>query len=96
MDALGPDLLPDYELIARQFEHRQRDKSPAEKLFIRITGLEMKMEQYRAGEHFVNEVVRARGIAFMNQAWSAPANLPTLREIYNPEEWITRAAAIAA
>jgi coenzyme F420 biosynthesis associated uncharacterized protein len=90
MDALGPDMLPDYSLIARQFEARQQRKGQAEKLFIKITGLEMKLEQYRIGEHFVDCVVREHGIAFMNRAWECAENLPTLREIYRPEEWVAR------
>ncbi|MBV8086958.1 MAG: zinc-dependent metalloprotease, partial [Chloroflexi bacterium] len=93
MDALGPHLLPDYSRIAAQFERRQQDKSPAEKLFIRMTGLEMKMEQYRIGERFVNEVVRARGVAFTNRVWQGPGWLPNLREVYEPSRWIARAEA---
>jgi coenzyme F420 biosynthesis associated uncharacterized protein len=95
MDALGPEMLPDYALIAAQFEARQEQKSQAEKLFVKITGLEMKLEQYRAGERFVDHVVKARDTAFMNRAWSGPETLPTLREIYAPDEWIDRIAAAA-
>jgi coenzyme F420 biosynthesis associated uncharacterized protein len=90
MDALGPDMLPDYSLISAQFERRQQRKGQAEKLFIKMTGLEMKMEQYRAGEAFVDHVVRARDIAFMNRAWESPETLPSLREIYEPGEWVAR------
>jgi len=94
MDALGPDMLPDYELIARQFEARQERKSQAERLFVKLTGLEMKLEQYRIGERFVEHVVRERGIGFMNRAWEGPQNLPSLREIYDPEEWVTRLSGV--
>lgn len=90
MDALGPEMLPDYELIAGQFERRQQRKGPAEKLFVRMTGLEMKMEQYRIGEQFVDAVVRERGIGFMNHAWEGPTSLPTLAEIYDPPLWVER------
>jgi coenzyme F420 biosynthesis associated uncharacterized protein len=89
-DALGPDMLPDYSRIAQQFESRQQRKGQAEKLFIKMTGLEMKLEQYRIGELFVDQVVRERGIAFMNRAWERPENLPSLREIHHPEDWISR------
>lgn len=90
MDALGPEMLPDYERIAAQFERRQQQKGPAEKLFVRLTGLEIKLEQYRVGEQFVDHVVRAKGLTFMNQVWETPESLPTLREIYAPGEWIAR------
>jgi coenzyme F420 biosynthesis associated uncharacterized protein len=90
MDALGPEMLPDYAEIARKFEVRQQQKSQAELLFVRLTGLEMKLEQYRAGEKFVDHVVKDRGLAFMNKAWQGPEHLPTLREIYEPQLWIQR------
>jgi len=90
MDALGPEMLPDYGLISSQFERRHERKTRGEKLFIRATGLEMKMEQYRIGELFVNDVVHARGVAFMNKVWDGPERLPALREIYHPAEWVDR------
>jgi coenzyme F420 biosynthesis associated uncharacterized protein len=94
MDALGPEMLPDYQHIAAQFEARQQRKSQGERLFIRMTGMEMKLEQYRAGEKFVDYVVRERGIGFMNRAWEGPETLPTLREIYEPAGWITRLSEV--
>ena len=90
MDALGPRLLPDYAAIARRFEQRQEHKGQAERVFMRLTGLEMKMEQYRVGQRFVDEVVRQRGIAFMNRAWRDPESLPGPSEIVHPDEWIAR------
>jgi coenzyme F420 biosynthesis associated uncharacterized protein len=90
MDALGPEMLPDYARIATQFEARQQRKSQAEKLFIRLTGLELKLEQYRVGEAFVDSIVRSRGIEFMNRVWESAEALPTLREIYEPAAWIER------
>ncbi len=42
------------------------------------------------GEQFVDRVVRERGIDFMNRVWEGPDTLPTLKEIYEPEEWIIR------
>ncbi|HLG70662.1 MAG TPA: zinc-dependent metalloprotease [Chloroflexota bacterium] len=90
MDALGPDMLPDYSTIAAQFERRHERKSQAERLFVRMTGLEMKMEQYRIGEAFVNQIVADKGIAFMNRIWEGPESLPSLREIYDPSSWVAR------
>jgi uncharacterized protein (DUF2342 family) len=83
-------MLPDYERIAGQFELRQARKGQAEKLFIQLTGLEMKLEQYRVGESFVDHIVRQRGIGFMNRVWECADNLPTLSEIHNPGSWVQR------
>ncbi|MGH2519758.1 MAG: zinc-dependent metalloprotease, partial [Chloroflexota bacterium] len=90
MDVLGPEMLPDYAHISHAFEGRDRKRGSAEKLFVRLTGLELKMEQYKAGERFVDAVVAAHGIAAMNRAWEGPANLPHLREIYHPQLWLDR------
>jgi coenzyme F420 biosynthesis associated uncharacterized protein len=94
MNAVGRDLMPDYTYIARRFESRQKNRSTAEQLFIRLTGLDMKMEQYRLGEAFINEVVRLRGHATARRVWEGPALLPTLDEIRDPRSWLTRIDAI--
>src|SRR5207237_5480229 len=54
MNNVGRDLLPHFNLIHERVEHRQRQRSQAEQLFLRITGLSLKMEQYRLGERFVD------------------------------------------
>ncbi len=90
MNAVGRDLMPDYDQIARRFEQRQRHKSPAEQFFIKLTGLDMKMEQYRLGESFINAVVRLRGDRFAHRVWEGPEMLPTMDELRNPDEWVAR------
>ena len=62
----------------------------AEELFLRITGLKMKMEQYRLGEAFADRVVELRDIQFLNRAWQAPENLPSEMEIKTPDRWVAR------
>jgi Uncharacterized conserved protein len=57
---------------------------------MRLTGLDLKMEQYAAGERFVTVVLAERGRPFLNQVWSGPAQLPDLDEIRHPERWIAR------
>jgi coenzyme F420 biosynthesis associated uncharacterized protein len=90
MNGVGRDLLPSYEMIHTRFERRQRDRTPAEKLFIRLTGLDLKMEQYRLGEAFINRVVESRGHAFAQRVWSSADALPTMAELRQPELWIER------
>jgi putative hydrolase len=90
MNHVGRDLLPNFELIHQRVEHRQRERSQVEQLFLKITGLSLKMEQYRQGERFVDFVVRERGIGFANQAWRSAEVLPTEAEIRDPERWIRR------
>jgi coenzyme F420 biosynthesis associated uncharacterized protein len=96
MNAVGRDLMPDFNQISRRFERRQREKSNAERLFIRLTGLDMKLEQYRLGEAFINEVVRQRGHAFAQRVWDGPGFLPSLPELREPGRWVERVEAAHA
>jgi coenzyme F420 biosynthesis associated uncharacterized protein len=90
MNAVGGRLLPSYSTIKERIEERAARRGAAEKLFIRITGLALKMEQYRLGESFINSVVAERGIAVANRIWEGPDMLPTLEELRNPSAWIER------
>src|ERR671933_813105 len=93
MNNVGRALLPNFELIHERVENRQRQRSQVEVAFLKITGLSLKMEQYRLGERFVDEVVRQRGISFANRAWESPEALPSEAEIRDPERWIGRMEA---
>lgn len=95
MNAVGKDLLSNYELISRKFEERQRQRSQADQLFARLTGLDVKMEQYRQGEEFINAVVAERGHDFAHKVWDKPEHLPTMREIRQPTLWIARIDSLA-
>jgi coenzyme F420 biosynthesis associated uncharacterized protein len=90
MNAVGQRLLPSYDIIRERIEQRAARRSPAEKLFIKITGLALKMEQYKMGESFINQVVAERGVSVANRVWEGPAMLPTMEELRNPSAWIER------
>jgi coenzyme F420 biosynthesis associated uncharacterized protein len=90
MNAVGRDLLSDYDSISRKFEHRQQHRSYAEQLFARLTGLDMKIEQYRQGQRFVDEIVQTHGHDFALMVWDRPENLPSLDEIKDPQSWVRR------
>ncbi|HEX2193552.1 MAG TPA: zinc-dependent metalloprotease [Candidatus Limnocylindria bacterium] len=90
MNAAGARLLPGFAEIHERFERRNEGRSAIERAIMRITGLDLKMEQYEAGERFVTAVIAARGRAFLNQVWQGPDRLPTLTEIRQPADWIAR------
>lgn len=94
MNAVGRDLLPNYERIARRFEARQRQKTPAEQLFARLTGLNLKMEQYRLGEIFIDTIAKERGHDVARRVWDGPEFLPSMEEIRQPSRWLTRVDAL--
>jgi coenzyme F420 biosynthesis associated uncharacterized protein len=90
MNAAGERLLPGFRQLHERFERRNERRGALERAFMRLTGLDLKMEQYVAGERFVDAVIKARGRTFLNQVWSGPERLPGLDEIREPERWIRR------
>ncbi|MCL6554436.1 MAG: zinc-dependent metalloprotease, partial [Firmicutes bacterium] len=53
MADLGPRLVPGGEEIGRRLVERRAQRTPWERAILRLTGLDLKLEQYRAGERFV-------------------------------------------
>ena len=90
MNVVGKELLPSYEVITRKFEQRQRERTMIDHLFARLTGLAVKMEQYRLGEAFINRIVAERGHDGVRRIWDGPEFLPTMEEIRAPERWLSR------
>jgi len=96
MNSMGRDMLPHFQDIEEQIESRSRRRSAAELFFLRVTGLQMKMDQYRLGAAFVDHIVADRGITFLNRVWEGPENLPTEDEIKNPDRWSERMSVVTA
>jgi coenzyme F420 biosynthesis associated uncharacterized protein len=90
MNAAGARILPNFTEIHDRFDRRGEGRGALEKAVMRLTGLDLKMEQYAAGERFADAVIRERDRAFLNRVWTGPEMLPTLDEIRNPERWIAR------
>jgi putative hydrolase len=90
MNAAGERLLPGFNLIHDRFERRNQNRSGLERAILRLTGLDLKMEQYQAGERFVDAVIATRDRAFLNRVWEGPGSLPSLEEIRAPARWIAR------
>ena len=90
MNAVGRDLLRKYEEISRKFEQRQRNRSWGEQMLARVTGLDMKLEQYRLGEEFINGIVAAKGHQAALKLWERPENIPTMDELRAPNAWMER------
>ena len=90
MNAVGRDLLPTYDLISKRFVERQKQRSTGEQMFARLTGLNVKMEQYRQGEAFVNAIVERHGREAISRLWSGPESMPTMPEIRDSKKWTER------
>jgi coenzyme F420 biosynthesis associated uncharacterized protein len=90
MNDAGERLLPGFARLHERFERRNEARGAMERAILRITGLDLKLEQYVAGERFVAAILAARDRAFLNRVWEGPASLPDLAEIRHPQRWIDR------
>jgi coenzyme F420 biosynthesis associated uncharacterized protein len=90
MNAAGARILPGFQELHDRFERRGERRSGLERAILRLTGLDLKLEQYAAGERFADAVIAARGREFLNRVWEGPERLPSLDEIKNPDRWIVR------
>jgi coenzyme F420 biosynthesis associated uncharacterized protein len=91
MDDIGADLLPDVTTIRDRFEARRAaPRRGLDRIIARLTGLDLKLEQYRRGERFVSGIVAIDGEAALDRLWAGPANLPTEDELADPARWVAR------
>ena len=90
MDEVGRELVPDVDRIRARFDDRRNRRTPFERAMLRLTGLDLKMEQYKKGERFVRALADARGPAALRRLWEGPDTLPRGDEIEAPERWIAR------
>jgi coenzyme F420 biosynthesis associated uncharacterized protein len=90
MDEVGKGLVPDVERISALFHERRQRRTGFERAVLRLTGMDLKLEQYRRGELFVRAVAEARGRAALDRIWASPLTLPSAAEIEAPAAWIAR------
>ncbi len=90
MDEVGRDLVPDVERISARFHERRTKRTPFERAILRLTGMDLKLEQYKKGERFVRAIAQQRGAPALARLWEGPETLPRAGEIEAPERWIAR------
>lgn len=93
MNQLGAKLLPGFEHLERAYHERSSGKSPMEVLIWKLTGLDLKLQQYRRGEAFCRAVFDQHGMKVLNKVWDGPEAMPRLAELSNPSAWYRRAAS---
>jgi len=93
MDEAGAEILPNVGEIRRRFEVRRGARRQGlERVIARLTGLDLKLEQYRRGERFVAGVAEAGGREAVSALWQGPWALPTEEEMAEPRRWVERVA----
>ncbi len=91
MDQVGAEVLPDVARIRRRFEARRGQRRRAiDRLMARLTGMDIKLEQYRRGERFVAGVYRVGGSPAIDHLWDGPETLPHEQEMDDPAAWVRR------
>lgn len=93
MNKLGSKLLPGFQALEDAYRARSSRKGPLEVLVLKLTGLDLKLQQYRRGETFANAIYVKHGMKVLNRAWDGPHQMPRLEELDNPERWYRRVIA---
>jgi coenzyme F420 biosynthesis associated uncharacterized protein len=93
MNELGSKLLPGFEQLEKAYRDRSSGKSPVEVLIWKLTGLDLKLQQYQRGEAFCRAIFDQHGMKVLNLAWTSEANMPRLGELATPEAWYRRVAS---
>ncbi len=96
MDRVGARFLPDVVGLRRRFEERRgAPRKGVDRLVSRLTGMDLKLDQYRRGERFVAGVDAAGGPAAVAHLWDGPHTLPTESELGDPASWVRRVMGVA-
>jgi len=90
MNLVGRRLLRSFDRLEAAYRKRSVERGMLEQLVWRVTGLEMKLEQYRAGERFAREVHDRYGMDALNRVWDGPGSLPRPEEIDDSASWYRR------
>lgn len=89
MGMVGAEILPEFEKMREGITRRRAERSAVERLLEAFLGLDLKREQYRAGERFVRTLADAGKLDLL---WEGPQNLPAIDEVADPAKWLTRVA----
>jgi len=92
MNELGATLLPDFAELEAAYQKRSSNKSVLDQLVWKLTGLDLKLQQYKKGEAFARIVYDAHGMKALNLAWKGPDQMPRLEELADPQRWYRRVA----
>jgi len=92
MNELGAQLLPGFERLEEAYRARSKSKSILELLIWKLSGLDLKLQQYSRGEAFAKAVYDAHGMKALNLAWQGPETMPDVEDLSNPEGWYRRVA----
>jgi len=94
MNELGSKTLAGFDRLEDAYRARGRSRSVVEILIWRLTGLDLKLQQYQKGEAFAKAIYDAHGMDALNRAWNGADSMPNLDELADPERWYRRIAGV--
>jgi coenzyme F420 biosynthesis associated uncharacterized protein len=94
MNELGGKLLPGFARLEQAYRERSSGKSPLEVLIWKLTGLDLKLQQYQRGEAFCRAIFDQHGMKALNAVWSSEAHMPRLEELAHPDAWYRRVVQV--
>ncbi len=97
MNELGARLLPGFDQLEKAYRARSsRSKSLLDMLIWKLSGLDLKLQQYKRGEAFAKAIHDGYGMGVLNLAWEGPEAMPRIEELSNPEAWYRRVAPVGS
>jgi coenzyme F420 biosynthesis associated uncharacterized protein len=96
MDRAGAADIPSAARFSEVLRQRRKQTRGPARLLQQLIGIEAKLRQYEEGERFIAAVEDSGGTELLDRAWRGPEWLPSLSEIRNPSEWISRVGAAPA
>ncbi len=96
MDRAGAAAIPSAARFSEVLRRRRKQARGPARLLQQLIGIEAKLRQYEEGERFIAAVEDSGGTELLERVWRGPEWLPSLVEIRNPSEWISRVGATPA
>jgi len=96
MNELGSRILPGFQELENAYRSRGQSRSVVEILIWRLTGLELKLQQYKRGEAFARAVYDEYGMAVLNRAWETAESMPRIEELADHQRWYRRVVKVAS
>ncbi|MDQ2677060.1 MAG: zinc-dependent metalloprotease [Actinomycetota bacterium] len=88
--------VPGLAHMRERMDARRAQRTGVADLVARVLGMGAKLRQYELGKRWCDAVAAEAGIAGLDRVWEAPAALPTLAELDDPQAWMDRVLAPAA
>ncbi len=93
MDTAAAELGPGVDQLRAGLERRRSRRGGLGGVIGRLLGIELKLQQYRLGKAFCDELVASAGPDALGLLWRSEADLPSLTELEQPQLWLARVDA---